>query len=157
MRNLGIDVLEPETRVTGYGEDATANRCSDDAKSIFELKMRLNEREWCSYLSSSLCILYAKGDPRGIKDTSLQQPCHIQTRNKWVMAHQEHARMASPSRCSFYSNTILHQFRLPRIYAACMSSSTLHSPRHTLTLRGEPQLPSAISALSFAAMCWIIL
>jgi len=45
MRNLGIDVLEPETRVTGYGEDATENRCSDDAKSIFELKMRLNERE----------------------------------------------------------------------------------------------------------------
>ena len=36
-------------------------------------------------------------------------------------------------------------------------SSTLHSPRNTLTLLGDPQLPSAIRTLSFADMCAIIL
>lgn len=37
------------------------------------------------------------------------------------------------------------------------SSSRLHSPRKTLMLRGEPQLPSAIRALSLAAIWAMIL
>lgn len=36
-------------------------------------------------------------------------------------------------------------------------SSTLHSPRYTLILRGDPQFPSAIRTLSFADMCAMIL
>ena len=37
------------------------------------------------------------------------------------------------------------------------NSSTLHSPKNTLMLRGEPQLPSAMMALSLAAIWAIIL
>jgi len=36
-------------------------------------------------------------------------------------------------------------------------SSTLHSPKYTLILRGDPQFPSAIRTLSFADMCAMIL
>uniref|UniRef100_A0A0A9CJJ1 Uncharacterized protein n=1 Tax=Arundo donax TaxID=35708 RepID=A0A0A9CJJ1_ARUDO len=71
-----------------------------------------------------LRILYVKKSNSKIQSRSNRvraQP------NKKLMAHQEHHGLAIVS-LPFYSTIILHRSR-PEIYAASISSSTLHSPR----------------------------